>query len=419
MASVHPDDETAPVHRVGTLVRRLTLGPDPDTLDTLVDRGVDGVLDDLLGDTRDLLEDTEARRLEDIGDDDAGYEDLVTYALTRIATPGTGLHERLVWYWHGHFTTSLDKVPAPLVVRQHLTIRRLALGDFRQLVSAMLRDPAMLVYLDGDGSGGDDPNENLARELLELFTLGRGHYGETDVRAAARALSGWWVDGDTGEALFDPDAHAAAVGTFLGARVNGVDDVVDAVCDHTACAPFVAGRLFRHLVGAEPSPERLRDLAAVFRRADLALFPLVEAIASGPEIHDHRWGRPTLPLEWLATACRAVGARGDEIDPWFPYLLGQLPFHPPDVAGWPLDGRWVTGHQLGGRLALALELIEAAGADGVDVPDAATAVALCGRTWVSPTTRSVLDGVADGLDPELASALRLACALVSPEVSIR
>ncbi|RMH79677.1 MAG: DUF1800 domain-containing protein [Actinomyces sp.] len=418
-ATIVDDETSSPVHPIGTLLRRVTFGPDPGQLPRLASRRIGEVAAELLASTDDTLPAADAERLRALGDDDGSEETLVAFALSRVVTPSTGIHERLVWYWHGHLTTSLDKVPPPLVARQHLLIRRHALGDFRQLMAAIVRDPAMLVYLDGDGSIGEKPNENLARELLELFTLGRGHYGEDDVKAGARALSGWWVDWDTGEAVFDPDSHADGTWRFLGRRVRDVDDVVDAACDHPACAPFVAGRLFHHLVGTEPSPARLDQLAGVFRRADLAILPLVEAIVTSPEITDPARGRPTLPLEWMATAARALGVGADAIDPWWLITLGQLPFYPPNVAGWPLDGRWLGGHQVAGRLAAALELADTVDPDRLHVPDAATALALCGRTLISPTTRSVLDRIGDGLDPETASILRLVAALVSPEVSVR
>ena len=143
----------------------------------------------------------------------------------------------------------------------------------------MLTDPLMLLYLDGAGSNGDNPNENLARELMELFTLGVGNYAEDDVKAGARALSGWRVDWENNEAWFEPDAHYDRPLTFLGTRARfGVDEVVDAVCDHAACAVHVATRLHTHLVGVEPEPDEAERLARVFRSADLEILPLVEAI---------------------------------------------------------------------------------------------------------------------------------------------
>src|ERR1700687_2170069 len=137
----------------------------------------------------------------------------------------------MVWFWHGHLTSSEDKVGDwKRVYDQHLLLRRHALGNFRELLQAITVDPAMLVYLDGDGSTADAPNENYGRELMELFALGRGNYSQADVRAAAGALSGWSVD-DRGRPSFDPAAGPPRPVALLGHRVNDAASVVDAICD--------------------------------------------------------------------------------------------------------------------------------------------------------------------------------------------
>ena len=134
---------------------------------------------------------------EGIGEDD--YDALLNGWIRQLRHPEAALHERLTWFWHGHLTTSTDKASfVPALWRQQRLLRRHALGNFRDLLRDITTDAAMLVYLDGDGSVADAPNENFSRELMELFTLGRGSYGEADVRAGARALAGWSVDTEDG-----------------------------------------------------------------------------------------------------------------------------------------------------------------------------------------------------------------------------
>ena len=172
-------------------------------------------------------------------------------------------------FWHGHFATSIEKVDdAHLMHRQIETLRRLAWGNFRDLVLAMARDPAMLVWLDGESSTKAHPNENFGRELMELFTCGIGHYTEADVQAAARAFTGWHRDG--AEFAFQPDDHDAGRKTFLGksGRFDG-GDIVDLLIQHPATPRRIAAKLLRFFAAPEPAPEVV-DEAAAPARADPA-----------------------------------------------------------------------------------------------------------------------------------------------------
>ena len=171
---------------------------------------------------------------------------------------------------HGHLVSSLDKASEPAMWRQHVLLHKHALGNFRELMHAIAVDPAMLEYLDGDGSRGENPNENFAREVMELFLLGPGNYTELDVRAAARAFSGWGVEGESLKVTFNPESSYSRPVQFLGVRRNwNTDDTIDALCDHPACARFVAARLYRYFVGLSPSDARLDEMAVVFRKGGL------------------------------------------------------------------------------------------------------------------------------------------------------
>lgn len=237
-----PDSMTTSVEsRIAHLLRRTTFGPAPGQVEQLAPLGYETVLAGVLGDDDSspvLFAEaglSSARTLDvpNVGRDNDDRVALVTWWVDQMRHPTAGLHEKMVWFWHSHFTSSFDVCPANALAAQHATVRRHALGNFRDLARAMVSDPAMLIYLDGAGSRGDRPNENLARELMELFTVGPGHYTEDDVKAAARALSGWWVDWDTAETGWDPDSAYLGALRFLGKRGRfSATDIVDILCDH-------------------------------------------------------------------------------------------------------------------------------------------------------------------------------------------
>ena len=164
-----------------------------------------------------------------------------------VATPRP-LEERTAWFWHGHFVSALSKVRLPLAMATQIRLfQRVGLGSFPALVKAVTVDPAMLLYLDGTTSTGAAPNENYGREVLELFTLGRGNYAEADVHAGAVVLTGWHVDrADPSRSVFAPRRHDDSPQTYLGPPdVHDVDSVVGAITAQPACASFVAAKIGR------------------------------------------------------------------------------------------------------------------------------------------------------------------------------
>ncbi len=251
----------------------------------------------------------------------------------------SGLHERMVWFWHGHLTSSLEKASPAQMLRQHRLLRTHALGNFRQLMQSITTDSAMLVWLDGAESVSSAPNENYAREAMELFTLGRGAYTEADVRAAALALSGYEIDDHGNTVRFDPANGPTRTVTLLGKQVGSAAEAIDVICDNPACAPFVATQLHTFFVGVAPSDARRAELAGVFTSAKLEIRPLVEAIVTHPSFLEGRMNRPRTGIEWWAAISHLFDT---EIDSWVATLLGQTPFDPPNVAGWPGNERWLS-----------------------------------------------------------------------------
>ncbi len=275
------------------------------------------------------------------------------------------LHERMVWFWHDHFTSNIGETRRNLMWQQHQRIRRHALGNVRSLAREMLEDGAMLHFLDGAGSRGDAPNENLSREFLELFMLGRNAgYTEDDIRAGARILSGWWVDWETSEVGFDPDASYQRPVTFLGNRRRwNLDAYVDAVMAMPSCAGHIAGRIHDYLVSTPLSDERRSQLGDVLRDNDWEIRPLLEAMLLHEDFTEARGVRTRQPVEWTVAAAMAFGHRRIEdfgLELWMLQASGQAPFDPPNVAGWPDDDRWSSATQVMTRANMILNW---------DVPD--------------------------------------------------
>jgi len=260
---------------VAHLLRRTGFGPAPGAVESA------GVYADALAAVLDSAVDDGVEMPDPNADDSVPA---VLWWLRRMRTTPAPLHEKMVLFWHSHLPSSADKASADMLARQHNLLRRHALGNFRTLMHGIVRDAAMLEFLDSAGSTVEAPNENLARELMELFTLGRGHYTQEDVRAAAKALAGFTVDWDSEAVGVDEEAANDSQLTILGVSDTfDAERLVDVICDQPACAEFVAGRLYRFLVGV-PAPElRLAQIAERFRAADLEVGPLVEEILTVPE----------------------------------------------------------------------------------------------------------------------------------------
>jgi len=278
--------------------------------------------------------------------------ELAAWWLQEMRDTAAPLAERMTLFWHNHFATSEQKVHSPqgLFIQQQL-LRREALGSFRSLLHGIARDPAMLIYLDGAANRAQAPNENFAREVMELFTLGEGRYGEQDIKEAARAFSGWTVDRESWSAQLRPRLHDAGSKTLFGrSAAYDADGALDQMLAQPAAARFIAGKLWREFVSPVPDGPALERVAKRLRdsgwRIDAALRELL--------LSDAFWApaqRAVLiksPVELTVGTLRQFDIQLDNLVPvaMASARLGQGLFMPPNVKGWPGYTDWITSTTL-------------------------------------------------------------------------
>jgi uncharacterized protein (DUF1800 family) len=259
------------------------------------------------------------------------------------------LQEKMVLFWHGHLTSAVSKIGgqrAPEAFKRQLALfREQALGNWRELLRGISRDGAMLQYLDNRLNRKGAPNENYARELLELFALGIGNYSEDDVTDAARAFTGWTVDRE-GQFTVVARLHDADDKTVLGrsGHLDG-DDVIDAILAQPAAAPFLAGKLFRFFAYDGPAPAVVERLGGVFRDSGYDLRTLVGAILRAPEFRSERayHARIKSPVEFTLGAVKALDRETLPRDlPAALRRMGQDLLNPPSVKGWDGGPAWIN-----------------------------------------------------------------------------
>jgi uncharacterized protein (DUF1800 family) len=363
MSTIEWNEETA-----AHLYRRAAFGATASELAQAVQYGLDGAVNGLVDyemipnaalDLRlaRMNLDFEATSLQ-------SYIDIVRWWITRLIYSARPLEERMTFFWHNHFATSVEKVgESDLVKNQNELFRRYALGNFRNLCTAVARDPAMLFWLDNYTSVKDHPNENFGRELQELFTLGRGHYSEDDVKAASRAFTGWTIDRNYYPVIFrfNDDDHDHGQKTFLG-QTGDFDgnDIVRIICDQEQHGRFMAAKLFAFFAYDDPEPDVIDRFARIYLDSGTEVKPLVRAILLSPEMYSPRamWSKIKSPLEHVLMACHLLQTP-DELPSARAELVrqNQILFSPPDVSGWPHGIRWITASALLSRMNFANDAV--------------------------------------------------------------
>ena len=290
-------------------------------------------------------------------------QQLTLWWLDRMALSDHGLTERMTWFWHGHWATSIQKLnyAMPLYI-QNKTLRAHCLGNFKTMSRAMINDAALQFWLDGQESTAKSPNENLGRELMELFVLGVDRYTEDDVKAAARALTGYQVEKSSGVVTFNAKRHDANPITILGTTQpftgESLSDFLVARQDN---ATFIAERLwYRFISSTETMPS---TFAAKNAFAGRDISAAVTAMANDPAMRDPKNDLVKAPVEWFIASCRALELTPSNLKTpgqLFNYLdkLGQVPFTPPNVSGWPAAEAWLSSATAQYRIAFAAWLIK-------------------------------------------------------------
>ena len=290
-------------------------------------------------------------------------QQMTLWWLDRMALSDHGLTERMTWFWHGHWATSIQKLnyAMPLYI-QNKTLRANCLGNFKEMSRAMINDAALQFWLDGQESTAKSPNENLGRELMELFVLGVDRYTEDDVKAAARALTGYQVEKSSGVVTFNAKRHDANPITILGTtQPFAGESLSDFLVARQDNATFIAERLWYRFVSSTETMPSTFAAKKAFSGRDISA--AVKAMATDPAIRDSKNDLVKAPVEWFIAACRALELTPSNLrtpGQLFNYLdkLGQVPFNPPSVGGWPAGEAWLSSATAQYRIAFAAWLIK-------------------------------------------------------------
>lgn len=289
--------------------------------------------------------------------------DLRRWWLDRMMNGPAPLLEKMTLFWHGHFATSVQKVKDPYWLwLQNDTLRRNALGNFGALVKKISRDPAMMIYLDLQQSRREHPNENWARELMELFTVGIGNYSEDDIRASARAFTGYRIDLTTQQFRFMPMQQDVAPKTFMGRTgpLNG-DDIVNILVAKPACAQFIGRKLWRFFVEDEPSTSIVDAVAASLHEHNFEMRPVLREIFTSAEFYSDRVMHAQIksPVQYIVQTSKLLEASlpSPIVAQNAMRQMGQILFAPPNVKGWDGGKAWISTSTLLFRYNFANYLI--------------------------------------------------------------
>lgn len=272
--------------------------------------------------------------------------------MLHAATPQDAFRERMTLFWHNHFVSSQRKVKSGrLMLQQNALLRQHALGNFSRLLHAVSKDPAMLIYLDNASNRKSSPNENFAREVMELFTLGEGHYSEQDIKEAARAFTGWSFEPSTGEYRWRPMIHDDGEKIILGRRGHFEGDaVLDILLGHASTAEFISRKLWLEFVSTQPDAEEIRRIAASFRSGGYQMVAVLRPLLLTEAFwaQKNRQGLIKSPVDIVIGTPRSEGIEVQETRLLVQAMrqMGQDLFSPPNVRGWPGGEHWINSTTL-------------------------------------------------------------------------
>ena len=286
-------------------------------------------------------------------------KDLNLAWISQMGTTDAQLQEKMTLFWHNHFACRSNNA---LFAQQLNNIHRVnALGNFRTMLLQVAQAPAMLQFLNNQQNQKGHPNENFAREVMELFTLGRGNYTETDVKESARAFTGYGFN-KNGEFVNRKFTHDDGVKTFMGktGNFNG-EDILTMLLDNKATAHFISNKIYKYLVNEIPDPAHVNAMADVFYNANYEIKPLLEFVFTADWFYDDKNAGNLIkaPVEFLVGLNRQfyITYQKPEVLLQFEKVLGQVLFYPPNVAGWPGGRNWIDSSSLMYRLKIPSTLL--------------------------------------------------------------
>ena len=289
-------------------------------------------------------------------------KEITLWWLDQMATSEYQLNEKMTWFWHGHWATSVDKLNFALpMFKQNQTFRTHALGNFSALSKAMYDDGALQYWLDGQENTAKAPNENLSREFMELFTLGVGRYTEEDVRSLAKVFTGIQVSRQNGQVTFNPRRHDSSAVALLGTtKVFTAHDAIDFLTARDDSSRFIFERLwFRFISSSTDMPADIDRTSFTGRDIHSA----TQALINSSYMYNNSYAMVKSPVEWFIGVCRAFSVVPSQAKNPQNLLgglskLAQVPFAPPNVGGWPAGELWLTSASAQFRLTLAQQLMK-------------------------------------------------------------
>ena len=368
---------------IGHLMRRAAFGAPASELAPYSDKGYEAAVDDLINVERfpRLEEDLLERYYIQHADEESGAWTAARW-MYRMINSQRPLEEKTALMWHGVFATGRSKVANSPMMRSHYEmLRDYGLGNFRDLLVALSKDPAMIYWLDQQMNHGDAPNENFGRELLELFSMGRGNYTEDDVKECARAFTGWTKSQTiprypTGffdsEFIYLEDDHDDGIKTFLGetGRFDG-EDIIDIIVRQPATARFVSKEIYAFFVSDDPDDVAIDELTEVFVNSDYVIRDVLHHMFNSDFFRDAMFKKVKSPAEIVAGTAILAGRHQT------PYefgltdmtkkttMMGQELLNPPTVEGWHTGREWIDSSYLVERVNFASEMVGDINAPGI------------------------------------------------------
>jgi uncharacterized protein (DUF1800 family) len=376
MAKMSANQERLAISR---LYHRFGFGPRPGEFEQSINSGFDSVkknflvktsLEEIKADVKEIVIDDLGPRPKPGTFESTSYtikvkeqnKNLLIWWLDQMVNTQYSLNEKMTWFWHGHWATSIEKLNFALpMYKQNVTLRENALGDFYTFSRAMYNDGALQFWLDGQENTAKAPNENLSREFMELFTLGVGRYTEDDVKALARVFTGMQVQRSNGVITFNPRRHDNSAVKLLGnTQKFTAEQAIDFLVSRDDSSRFIYERLwYRFISSTEDFPKDIDRNAF----ADRDIYSAVSDLIDGSEFIDPQYVMVKSPIEWFISICRALEITPSGVKNINNLIgglqkLSQLPFAPPNVGGWPAGELWLTSASAQFRINLSQAILK-------------------------------------------------------------